>query len=66
MEYKCSKCKDTGIQRFKRIDGFTHYQWVPWEERPCICVRNKKWVPSKDEPGSRNGATANPEKHQVV
>lgn len=40
-EYKCKKCKDTGIVKFKPITEMTDYQWVKWETRPCDCLKEK-------------------------
>lgn len=48
MKYKCTDCNDTGIIKYKPIDGLTMYSWIPWETRPCKCkqhINNKQSEP---------------------
>lgn len=38
-DINCTKCKGTGIIKFKPIDAVTMYSWIPWEKRPCDCCK---------------------------
>ena len=41
-KYKCQKCKDSGVIRYKRIDGHSHFSWVPWKTKRCSCSELKE------------------------
>lgn len=53
--YKCPKCKDTGIYKFKDIELSTMYHWLPWQEAQCDCQTNygEELFKSEFSPDSR-------------
>lgn len=44
----CKKCKDTGVIKYKPLDGFSHYQWVKWYTKPCDCKGKKNGTNKKN------------------
>lgn len=36
ITYKCNKCKDTGVIKYKEIEDVM-FSWQPWLEKNCEC-----------------------------
>lgn len=35
----CSRCNDTKVVKYKKLDEFTFREWVPWLTKPCECTK---------------------------
>lgn len=33
----CPICKGTGERKYKDLDDFCHFSWVPWKTEMCTC-----------------------------